>query len=274
MSRLATLMLAMSLPGPVSAADPVPEVIAHRGASYDAPENTIAAIRLAWDQNADGSEFDVYLSKDRQVVVIHDKDTKRTAGTNLAVAESTCTVLRGLDVGAWKGTKFADQRIPTLAEMLATVPAGKRAFVEVKCGPEIVPELLRGLAKSGIEPERTPVISFNADVIASVKVARPDVPAYWLVNLNRKDARKRDLPPPTPGELIAKARMLGADGLDLSASETLDDRYAKAIKEAGLGLYVWTVNDPAVAKRMVKIGVDGITTDRPGWLRERLTELP
>jgi glycerophosphoryl diester phosphodiesterase len=102
-----------------------------------------------------------------------------------------------------------------------------------------------------------------------VKKARPDVPAYWLVSLN-PPKNKKDFVPPPADELIRKAKDLKADGLDLSAADVLDDAYAKAVKAAGLKLYVWTVNDPAVARRMVKIGVDGITTDRPAWLREQL----
>jgi glycerophosphoryl diester phosphodiesterase len=69
---------------------------------------------------------------------------------------------------------------------------------------------------------------------------------------------------------VAKAKEIRADGLDLSASPALDAEYAKAVRAAGLKLYVWTVNDVAVARRMVGLGVDGITTDRPGWLREQL----
>jgi glycerophosphoryl diester phosphodiesterase len=260
-------MLALALP----AADPPKvEIVGHRGASYDAPENTVAAIKLAWEQQADGSEFDIYLTKDGQIAVIHDKDTKRTAGgVNKVVAESTLAELRTLDVGRWKGEKFAGEKIPTLAEMLATVPAGKQAFVEVKCGPEIVPELVRTLTAAGLKAGQTPVISFHAPVIAAVKKARPDVPAYWLVSLGGKTAK-----PPAADVLVAKAKAINADGLDLSASDVLDEAFAGKVKAAGLKLHVWTVNDPAVARRMVRIGVDGITTDRPGWLREQLAKSP
>lgn len=267
MLRTTASVLALSLPLAAVAADPRVEIVGHRGASHDSPENTVAAIKLAWEQQADGSEFDIYLTKDGKIAVIHDKDTKRTAGgANKVVAESTLAELRALDVGKWKGERFAGEKIPTLDEMLATVPDGKRVFVEVKCGPEIVPELVRVLRASGLKPEQTPVISFSATVIAAVKKARPDVPAYWLVSLTAKKGGK----PPTAEALVARAREIRADGLDLSASEVLDAAYAKAVKAAGLKLYVWTVNDPAVARRMAALGVDGITTDRPAWLREQL----
>src|SRR6478672_5367982 len=104
------------------------QIIAHRGASFDAPENTLAAIRLGWDQGADGVEFDVRLSRDGQIVVIHDADTRRVANVDRLVSDQTVDELRQLDVGRWKGPQFAGERIPTLAEVLAIVPAGKTAF--------------------------------------------------------------------------------------------------------------------------------------------------
>jgi glycerophosphoryl diester phosphodiesterase len=265
MTRLAALLASLS-PLVAAAGPPAVEVVAHRGASADAPENTLAAIKLAWEQKADASEFDVYLSKDRQVVVLHDKDTKRTAGVDLPVAATPLAELRALDVGRWKGPQFAGEKVPTLDEMLATVPAGKRVFVEVKCGPEIVPELDRVVRAAKLKPEQTAVISFNADVVAAAKKARPDLQAYWVVSLKPKKGQT----PPTAEGLIARAKAVGADGLDLSATEALDAVFARKVKAAGLKLYVWTVNEADVAKRMVEIGVDGITTDRPGWLREQL----
>lgn len=244
------------------------EIIAHRGASYDAPENTVAAIKLAWEQGADGSEFDVYLSSDNEIVVIHDKDTKRTGGgTEKLVAKSTLAELRKFDYGLWKDPKYRGEPIPTIADMFATVPPGKKVFVEVKCGPEIVPALDKALRASKLKPEQTPVIAFDANVIAELKKVRPDVPAYWLVSLNKKDT-----PPPSVESVIAKAREINADGLDLSATEALDEAYARAIHDAKLPLYVWTVNKPEVARRMLKLGVAGITTDRPQWLREQLAK--
>ncbi|MFM8273257.1 MAG: glycerophosphodiester phosphodiesterase [Gemmata sp.] len=264
---LAALMTALAA-GVSGAAEPVRvEIVGHRGASFDAPENTVAAIRLAWAQKADASEFDVYLTKDKKVVVIHDATTKRTAGADLKVADSTLEELRKLDAGNWKGAKFAGEKLPTLEEMLATVPDGKRVFIEVKCGPEIVPELDRVLKAAQLKPEQTCVIAFNAEVIAAVKKARPDLQALWLVSLNTKGK------PKTAEELVEKAKTIKADGLDLSATPAvLDEAFGKKVKAAGLKLYVWTVNDVALAKKMIAAGAESITTDKPGWLREQLAK--
>jgi glycerophosphoryl diester phosphodiesterase len=259
------LPLLLLAAGPAQAAPP--EIIAHRGASHDAPENTLAAHRLAWEQKADASEFDIYLTKDGHAVVLHDRDTQRTAGVARVAAQSTLAELRALDVGAWKGKQFAGEKIPTLAEMLAAVPAGKRVFIEVKCGKEAVPELVRVLAAAQLKPEQTPVICFSAEVVAAFKKARPDVPAYWLVNLNRKGEQ-----PPVAAALVERARGMGADGLDVSDGPALDAGFVKAVRAAGLKLYVWTVDDPKAAKRLATLAVDGITTNRPAWLRQRLEE--
>src|SRR5689334_354029 len=107
-------------------------VVAHRGASHEAPENTLAAFRLAWEQGADAIEGDFYLTRDREIVCIHDDNTKRTSGEDLSVAASTLAQLRRLDVGRWKDPKWKGERIPTLTEVLATIPAGKRIFIEIK----------------------------------------------------------------------------------------------------------------------------------------------
>lgn len=237
------------------------EIVAHRGASHDAPENTVASFKAAWQQNADGAELDLYLTSDGKIVACHDKDMKRTAGVDLLVAKSTFEQLRALDVGKWKGPQFAGERIPTFEEMLATLPEGKKVYVEVKCGPEIVPEMIRQLEASGRPAALTPVICFNAEVVAAVKRARPDLPAYWLSDL--KEGKTAEV-------LIARAKEIHADGLDLKAGPELDQVFADKVRAAGLRLDVWTVNDVVLAKRMVSVGVQGITTDRPAWLREQL----
>jgi glycerophosphoryl diester phosphodiesterase len=244
------------------------EIIAHRGASHDAPENTVAAFKLAWEQNADGAELDIHFTKDGKIVVIHDAGTKRTTGTDWKVSERMLAELRTLDAGTWKHKRFTGEKLPTLDEMLATVPKGKKVFVEVKCGPEVMKELDRVLAASGLKAEQTPVISFNANVIAAMKSLRPDLPAYWIVGLKNKAEEKR-----SAADLIAKAREIKADGLDVAASDLVDAAFAQKVKAAGLRLDVWTVDDPAVARRVAPF-VAGITTNRPAWLREQLRVKP
>lgn len=260
---LPTLLLLLLVAAKSPAA--MPEIIAHRGASHDAPENTLAAIRLAWEQKADAVEFDVWLSKDGHIVLMHDESTERTAGVNRKVVDQTLAELRKLDVGSWKGARFAGERVATLAEALAEIPAGKRAFIEVKCGPEIVPELKRVVEAAKLKPEQTAVISFNAAVIAETKKAFPKRQAYWLC-----DPKPDEKPAWTPDALLAKAKSVESDALNLSAAPIVTAQFIARMKGAGLPVYVWTVDDAGVAKTLVTAGVAGITTNRPAWLRERL----
>ena len=141
-----------------------PLVIAHRGESYDAPENTLAAVNLAWERDADAVEVDVHLTKDGKIVVIHDDNTLRTAHTYGPVSNQTLEELRRLDVGAYKGKQWAKEKIPTLGEVLDTVPAGKQLFIEIKGDARILTELKRVLENSSASVEQ--VIIVGKDLVA------------------------------------------------------------------------------------------------------------
>lgn len=246
------------------------EIVAHRGASYDLPENTLAAFKRAWEQGADAIELDIMMSKDGRIVVIHDTDTKRLAGVDRKVSDQTSIELRQLDVGRRKDENSTRHQIPLLHEVLATIPDGKRALIEIKCGKEIIPELIRELKAAGKTPEQTALIGFSADVMEAAKEALPDLDAYWIVNI--KPDPKSDKKPLSVNELIETAKRIKVDGLDLSACDTIDKRFVAKVHAANLGLAVWTVNDPEVAAAMRDAGVDSLTTDRPGWIREQLAE--
>jgi glycerophosphoryl diester phosphodiesterase len=258
----AGLVLVLSLSAGVAAAER-PLVIAHRGASHDAPENTLAAFRLAWERGADGIEADFYLSKDGRIVCIHDKTTERTTGKehNLTVAESTFADLRKLDVGRWKDPKYAGERMPTLEEVLATVPRGKRIYIEIKCGPEIVPALVETLKQTEFPVEQARVIAFDPYVVAAVKHAMPELRAYWLTDYKKRNGG--GLQPDRDTVRMALERTK-ADGIGSKAdAKAVDAAWIKTIQQAGWEFHVWTVNDPADAVRWAGWGVGSITTDRP-----------
>jgi glycerophosphoryl diester phosphodiesterase len=244
------------------------ELIAHRGASHDAPENTLAAFRLAWEQGADGVEGDFRLTRDAEIVCLHDATTRRTAGKKLAVAEATLTELRALDAGAWKGKEWTGEWIPTLREVIATVPPGKRLFIEVKSGPEILLPLAASLAEGDIEPEQAVILSFDAEVVAQARQLLPEVKALWISDY------KRDWQcggwTPTVGKVIQTLERTGASGLASRARRFIDAAFVQALREAGMELHVWTVDNPRTAARFAALGVDSVTTNRPEWLREKL----
>ena len=248
------------------AADPNVEVVAHRGESFDAPENTLAAFQLAWSRKVTTIELDVHLTKDGQLIVCHDPNTKKTTGSDKAIKNSTLAELRSLDAGSWKGKRFAGEKLPTLAEALATIPGHGRCFIELKSGAEAVPALVRVIEECGKRPAQLAIISFNAETIAEAKRKLPQHPVYWIVSVKKDKAT--GLLAPSVEELISKAKSIKADGLDLSVPPTPD--FVKPIKSAGLKLFIWTVNDVDVARKFVELGVDGITTDRAAWLKEQL----
>ncbi len=243
------------------------EIIAHRGASFDAPENTLASIQLAWKQNADAVEIDVWFSKDRHLVVIHNGTTRKTTGVRRRVSSQTLAELQSLDAGRWKGRKWIGERIPTFAAALANVSDGKRLFVEIKCGAECLPEFIEDVHRSGKHPGQVVPIGFSLETMKRLKKAMPALEVCWIAEFKRA-WNGRWLP--RAETLIEQAKDAGLDGLDLSGRGPVDAVFARKVHDAGLKLYIWTVDAPAKAKKLIAAGVDGITTNRPQWLRSKL----
>ncbi|MES2695932.1 MAG: glycerophosphodiester phosphodiesterase family protein [Verrucomicrobiota bacterium] len=243
------------------------DLIAHRGASHDAPENTLAALRLAWSQDADAVEVDAHLTSDGRLAVIHDPDTRRTARVERLVAEMTLGELQRLDAGSWKAPMFAGEPIPALDAALLLVPAGRRIFVELKSGPEAVPELVRCLIRSRLNPAQVVVIAFDFEVARAAKQQLARCEVCWLLERDSEAGRLEWK------EIVRRARAARLDGLDLKAEWV--DRESELVAQthaAGFKLYVWTVDDAPLARRLAAAGVDGITTNRPAWLRAGLHE--
>lgn len=245
------------------------QIVAHRGASHDAPENTLAAFRLAWEQGADAIEGDFYLTSDRQIICSHDARTKRTAGVDLEIAKTSLSDLRKLDVGAWKGEKFKGEQMPTLEEVLGIVPTGKKLLIEIKCGSEIVPVLKTLLAASTLKPEQTVVICFDDKVIRETRRQIPHIKAYWLVGY-KKDKETGVFKPSTES-VLAKLKEIDAHGLDTQAERAVVVKeFVDKLRAAKLECHAWTINDPDLARHFQGLGFDSITTDRPAFLREQL----
>ena len=235
------------------------EIIAHRGASYLAPENTLAAVKLGYELGADAVEVDVHLSKDQQVIVIHDKTTKRTAGKKLKVSKTKVEKLRQLEVGSWKDETYRGEKIPVLSEVFALVPEDKKLVVEVKSGVETIEPLQKLIAASGIQ-ERLIIISFDKEAIIAAKQHMPDIPAYWLLHSFIMTSHDKAIE-------IAKDNNL--EGLDVN-HRLVDEKFMQKMEANNLETYVYTVNDAETAEKLYYLGVKGITTDRPGWMREEL----
>jgi glycerophosphoryl diester phosphodiesterase len=270
-SRFLTLLAALAL---TTASLRAVDIVAHRGASHDAPENTLASEKLAWKQNADVVEDDIWLTKDGKLIVSHDKSTKRATGVDLSIPDTDLAELRKLDAGKWKGEQFAGEKLPTLDEQIALIPAGKRMFVEIKCGPEIVPAFAECLQRMKADEKKITIISFNYESLKECRKVLPKYPTQYLVGYKKTNAKKAPkTPQPTLDEIIAQAKDAKLTGLDLQSTWPLTAADTKKIKDAGLQLHVWTVDDPKVAQHWIELGALSITTNRPGFLREQLASV-
>lgn len=242
------------------------DIIAHRGASYIAPENTLASINLAWELKADGVEIDVHQTKDKRIILLHDNNAKRTAGKGLTVSKTSSAKLRKLDAGILKSKEFAGQKIPFLEEVIQTIPDSRKLFVEIKCGEEIFPALQKIITKSG-KMSQIVIIGFELATISKAKTLMPEIPVYWLYNTVRNKLTRKSLP--HNPELINRVIKNNLDGLNMHYEGITKD-FAEKVLSSGLKLYAWTVNDVEEAKRLLNLRIHGIITDRPGWILNNL----
>jgi glycerophosphoryl diester phosphodiesterase len=240
-------------------------IIGHRGASRDAPENTLASFRLAFEQGADGIEADFRLSRDGSIVCLHDERTARTADADLVVAESDLEELRGLEFGLWKGEQWRGEHVPTLEEVLPVVPPGKRIFIEIKSGREIIVPLAATLAASSLSPDQVRLLTFSAELAGLLKGELPQYRVCWLT-----DYRLRGVWRPSARELLATLKACRADGLASRDRAPLDSPLVRALRLERLEIHVWTVDSESAGRRLLSLGVDSIMTNRPGFMRAAL----
>ncbi|AMV33013.1 putative glycerophosphoryl diester phosphodiesterase 1 [Pirellula sp. SH-Sr6A] len=247
-------------------------IVGHRGASFDAPENTMSAFRLAFEQQADGVEGDFYYTKDKQIVCIHDKTTLRTTGEDLDVSKSTLAELRKLEYGSWKDEKFQGEPIPTFAEVLQSIPADKKFIIELKTGPAIVPLLQAELKKYPTDPKKLLIICFNADTVIACKKFLPDIKVHWLTGYKQNE--KTGEWKPQLAEVVETLRRTQADGLGTQGNRDIVTKdFIAALRNEGLReFHVWTVDVPEDAIYFQKLGAMGITTNRPDLIRKTLNK--
>jgi len=245
-----------------------PLIIAHRGASFDAPENTLASVNLAWQLNADGIEIDIQMTKDQQIVVYHDHDTFRFGGDSRKISKRNYSDLKNLKVGTIKGGRWADERIPTFEEVIETIPKGKILVVEIKCGPEIIPKLQSLLDSSKVEQNQLIFIAFDRITIRQIKSYYPEYQALRLYELKRNMVDRTWNP--SAEQMIDEVMNDGLDGIDVSICKGVDEKLVAKVKKENLKILVWTVNDILRARELYHLKIDGITTDRPDWIRNNL----
>jgi glycerophosphoryl diester phosphodiesterase len=231
-------------------------VVAHRGASKAAPENTMAAFRQAIEDGADWIELDVQETADGEVVVFHDSDFMRAAGVSTKIWDATMADLGSIDIGSWFSPAFANERVPTLAAVLDACNGKVGVVIELKYYghdqqlEERVAKLVDARGMAG----HVAVMSLELDQVRRMKTLRPD----WKVGL---------LMSVSAGSLQSS----GADFLAVNAAFA-DRRFVRSAHRRGTKVFVWTVNDASTMSAMMGRGVDGLITDRPALAKAVLGE--
>ncbi|MEV6755476.1 glycerophosphodiester phosphodiesterase family protein [Streptomyces sp. NPDC051214] len=261
-----------------SASHDTPLVVAHRGASAYAPENTFAAIDKAADMGFRWVENDVQRTKDGELVIMHDDNLKRTTNVEelfpdrapWKVADFTAAEIARLDAGSWFSPKYAGQRVPTLKQYMNRVSRNHQKLVFEFKKPELYP----GIEKQGLDVLRRTgwldkhhvrsklvIQSFSADSVKKVHELRPDVKTGFLGT-------------PAVADLPAYAKF--SDQIN-STHGSISAEYVSAIHalkgphRKRLEIFTWTVNDAAAAKRVAGFGVDGIITNTPDVVRKAVS---
>jgi len=244
-----------------------PLIIAHRGASYYAPENTMAAVKLAWEQDTDALEVDVHKSRDDHIIVIHDPDTFRTTRIKKIIRDENLKDIQKLDAGSWKDQKYNNEYIPELREVLATVPTDKKMCIEIKSG-DCIALIQKLIDKSHLQPDQLVFMDFDITTVIEASTVFTQSEILWLYEfippLTKRDAGD------TFNMIIEKALFVKADGINIEFNPFIDSSLIKKVHGLGMKFYTWTVNDISDAKNLMAWGVDGITTDRPGWMKTNL----
>jgi len=227
---------------------------AHRGASLEAPENTLAAFALAEQQGADGIELDVQLSRDGVPLIIHDDTLERTSTGRGRVDRASWSDLQQLDAGHWFAARYSGERLPSLAEVLDWAGGRLQLNLEVK-DSSAAGVLLATLQQF---PEaRVLVSSFNHRLLASLRGVDPELPLGFL-----NDSRFWR-------HALQRAVRAGAVSFHPRA-EHVSRPLMMACRQAGVEVYPWTVDAVAVARRLMNLGAAGVFTNRPGPLRREL----
>lgn len=242
-------------------------VVAHRGASGYAPENSLAAFELAWELGADAIEGDFRLTADGEIVCIHDITTEKLADKKINVEQSTLPQVLELELKNRHDPKYDSLKVPTLEQVLATVPDGKRIYIELKSDVRIVPPLIELLGASALDPNQIFIICFDEDVVRQLKSLVPQYQAAWLVNFKKRGLRLE----PNVDEVIKRAATIQCDGISVKAHPLLSLDFGKKVKAAGYSFHVWTVDQPDWAEEMLRRGAESITTNYPDRIRQHLT---
>ena len=240
---------------------PSTPTVAHRGFSAAAPENTLSSVMAAIEVGAQGCEFDIYQSKDGVVYLNHDGNLKRTTGLDKKPGEATFEELRQLDFGGWKGEQFKGEKLTTYDEALAVLKyTGTRPVVEVKANG-FEDKVVEGLRRFDLI-ETAIVIDFSAERVKKYRELEPNLCVAWLTGL-----QKNETPKQCAERIIKTLKDCNTNVVDVHFA-AVNEEFLQILKDAGIRVMCWTVNNPNDIQRMVDLGVESITTDRPDLVLE------
>ena len=240
-------------------------IIGHRGASAVAPENTMAAFREALAVGADGIEFDVRLTRDGVPVVIHDSTLRRTGGIPRRVADLTWSEIRKVDVGSWFGKSFANETVPSLAELFTLFQTNNSTlYLEMKSDSvadqrPLAEACVRAIEEHSLQ-ERVVVECFQLPALGILREFDPQIKTVALFEPTFTNPSVL-----SDQRIINQATDVGAAALALHHRLAREGLVQKA-KAAGMHVAVWTVDDPAWIERARAIGIDALITNDPAVL--------
>jgi len=251
---------------------PKPRLFAHRGASGEAPENTLAAFRRAVEVGVSYAELDVHITKDGQVVVIHDETLERTTNGKGKVHEHTLAELRQLDAGYWFSAEGGQQfpfravgvRIPTLAEVLREFPQ-LQFTVEVKQDEPPIEEQVVAVVRDCGRATDVILASEHDGVISRVRALAPDIATSFAAGEVADFVQRVATKQLTDYHLSGTALQIPPKFHEIPL---VTAEIVAAAHTLGLEIHVWTINEPREMERLLDLGVDGIMSDFPGRLHE------
>jgi glycerophosphoryl diester phosphodiesterase len=233
-------------------------VMAHRGASAAAPENTLIAYKKAIEMGADYAELDVRQTKDGAIVLMHDKTVHRTTGVKGFVWDLTLEELKQLEAGSWFGEEYRGEPIPALEEVIRLVKGRMNLNIEVKISehePGIAQRVV-DIIRSEDFSENCMITSFDVETVRTFKKIAPDLKTGLIFDKEyRSDVFEGDW------EILS------------SNYKLVDAEFMRLARNSVKKTYAWTVNDREEMLRLIGLGVDGIITDKPDLLKSVLQEI-
>ncbi len=231
-------------------------VVAHRGASGYAPENTLSAMKKAIEMNAEMSELDVQETADGEIILLHDNTTKRTGKKDLNIWKLNYDDLKDIEVGEWFSEEYKGEPIPTLKEVIDLVKGKMKLNIELKANKheKMLAERSLKVVTDNEFLDQVVFTSFKFDEIRKIRALNKEAKVGYIF-----------------GKLPENVDVFTEDVDLLSAHyKTVDAEFVKKAKSNGKEVHVWTVNEPEDMKRMIELGVEAIITNYPDVLRKVL----